>query len=127
MSELPPDRCPTDWLLHALRDPVDALGARFSFSTREKDVLRLTASGMHTKAVAAELGCASKTVEEYWKRMFQKAAQNSRQLIIAMVLAEALAARPGPRGESASPAAARCAPVRAATAPDRRSPAPSPA
>jgi len=45
---------------------------------------------MHTKEVASVLGCAAKTVEEYWKRMFQKTAYNSRQLIVAMVLAEAL-------------------------------------
>lgn len=53
--------------------------------------MRLTAAGIHTKAVAAALGCAAKTVEEYWKRMFQKIAQGSRQAIVAMVVAEALA------------------------------------
>jgi DNA-binding CsgD family transcriptional regulator len=93
VSDLPPNRdpAPTDWLLGVLRGPVDALAARFSFSTREKDVLRMTAAGMHTKAVAATLGCASKTVEEYWKRIFLKVGSNSRHLIVAMVLAEVLA------------------------------------
>jgi DNA-binding CsgD family transcriptional regulator len=85
----------TTWLPHALREPVDAVGDRFSFTRRERDVLRLTASGMHTKAVASALGCASRTVEEYWKRMFQKAGQNSRQLLTAMVVAEALSLRIG--------------------------------
>ena len=111
MSELPPDRgsAPTDWLLRVLRGPTEALGARFSLSTREKDVLRMTASGMHTKGVASALGCASKTVEEYWKRMFQKVARNSRQEIIAMLLADALAARPssGSRARDGHSGAAR--------------------
>jgi hypothetical protein len=45
---------------------------------------------MHTKQVAATLGCSPKTVEEYWRRMLCKAARYSRQAVITLVLAEAL-------------------------------------
>ncbi len=85
---------PVPSLAEALRRPVDAIGARFSLASREREVLLLTASGMHTKAVASALGCSTKTVEEYWKRIFQKVSQHSRQLIIAMVVAEALSPTP---------------------------------
>jgi DNA-binding CsgD family transcriptional regulator len=69
---------------------VDRVGDRHSLSVRERAVLRLTASGLHTKAVAAELDCSPKTVEEHWKRMLRKVPGRSRQLVVALVLAEAI-------------------------------------
>lgn len=77
----------------ALDALVQLVGKRHSLTAREMDVLRLAATGLHTKAVAAELGCSSKTVEEYWRRMLRKTAICSRQVLVAELLAEAIMLR----------------------------------
>jgi DNA-binding CsgD family transcriptional regulator len=83
-----------EWLSRVLGGPVETVGDRYDLTQRERDVLRLTASGLHTKAVASQLGCSAKTVEEYWHRMFRKITCGSREEIVTMVLVEALARRP---------------------------------
>jgi DNA-binding CsgD family transcriptional regulator len=74
-----------------LRALVDMVGDRYSLSEKERAVVCLTACGLHTKAVAVELKCSPKTVEEHWKRMFEKIPGRSRQLTVALVLVEAIA------------------------------------
>ena len=78
-----------------LRALVDRVGDRYRLSEKERAVVRLTARGLHTKAVAAELGCSPKTVEEHWKRMFEKIPGRSRQVVVALVLFEAISTMRG--------------------------------
>ena len=74
-----------------LQQLIERIGARYSLTNREREILRLSATGMHTKAVACNLTCSPKTVEEHWRRILRKTRIASRSEVIALVLTEALA------------------------------------
>lgn len=67
------------------------LADSYALSRRERQVLGLTMCGVHTKAIASQLGCSPKTVEEYWRRMYRKTGKRAKLEIVAEVLAESLA------------------------------------
>jgi DNA-binding CsgD family transcriptional regulator len=69
---------------------VEQLGARHGLTRREMQVLEGTALGRTTKAVASDLLCSPKTVEEYWRRIYVRFKIASRQEIIALLLWESL-------------------------------------
>ena len=65
-------------------------GQLYGLSDRESGVLLGGALGTPSKAVATELGCSSKTVDEYWRRIYRKTGCSSRQEIIALLLRRAV-------------------------------------
>lgn len=60
------------------------------FSTREKQVLRLLASGLTSKMISAELGIAHNTVENHRQRLLKKAGCSTSSELIAYALAKGL-------------------------------------
>ena len=61
----------------------------YALSRRERQVVLLTSMGIHTKAVAAELGCSLKTVEAYWLRIYHKTTVRSRLELMSQLLERA--------------------------------------
>lgn len=74
-----------------LRRLVERVGMKHGLSPRETQVLECSAFGKNTKAVAADLHCSPKTVEEYWRRIYRRFRLASRQEIVATLLVESLA------------------------------------
>jgi DNA-binding CsgD family transcriptional regulator len=55
-------------------------------SRRECEVLVAAAQGKCTKEIALSLGISGKTVDYFWKRIFQKAGCASREEVMARLL-----------------------------------------
>jgi DNA-binding CsgD family transcriptional regulator len=72
---------------------VARISAAYRLTPRETEVLRGAALGRSTKAVASDLLCSPKTVEEYWRRIYRRFDLASRQEILARLLWVSLAAR----------------------------------
>jgi DNA-binding NarL/FixJ family response regulator len=87
-----------------VRKLVAEVGIRHGLSPREAEVLEGAALGRAAKAVAADLSCSPKTVEEYWRRIYRKMNVDSRQRIIASLIGEAVASavQDSPRGRVSS-------------------------
>lgn len=80
------------YALATLRAPPDDIAARVAVATRrwrltrrEADVLQWLASGASNARIAAELGCADRTVEIHVGRLLAKAEAESRGEVISRV------------------------------------------
>jgi DNA-binding CsgD family transcriptional regulator len=69
---------------------VGLVATRYTLGRQERRVLLRAAAGIDTKEIAHDLGCSPKTVEEYWMRILRKSGLQSRNRVIAEILAEAL-------------------------------------
>jgi len=75
-----------------LRQLVERIGSEYGLTPREKQVLEGAALGRHTKAIASDLICSPKTIDEYWRRICRRFKLASRPAIVARLLWESLAA-----------------------------------
>jgi DNA-binding CsgD family transcriptional regulator len=74
---------------------VRRFGQEYGLSSRETDVLTLTALGLHRKEVAFRLGCQWATVDTYWRRIARKTRSTSQAEVMAALLWAALAGASG--------------------------------
>lgn len=74
----------------SVTDVVHGFAREHKLSRRECEVLSLTCEGMHTKRIALELGCSSKTIEEYWCRIYSKTGRFSRLEVVSSLLRRAV-------------------------------------
>src|SRR4051812_17723285 len=58
-------------------------GDRMSLSPRQTNLIYFAITGMARKEAAAYLGCSLKTVEGYWKRIYQKCGCCSDAEVVA--------------------------------------------
>jgi DNA-binding CsgD family transcriptional regulator len=66
-------------------DRAAAAGARWSLTPRQREVLAHVASGKCNKTIAAELGCAERTVELHVTACLEKARCGQRAELVAKV------------------------------------------
>lgn len=59
---------------------------RSTLSTRERQLLKLAATGMTDSAISARLGIQASTVKTYWRRLREKLGGSSRTELVATVL-----------------------------------------
>jgi len=64
---------------------VVAASARWKLTKRQAEVLALVAEGLSIRAMAAQLGCAEKTVETHLTTMLEKAQVETRAELAARV------------------------------------------
>jgi PAS domain S-box-containing protein len=63
-----------------------ATAGRTELSPRERQLLKLAASGLTDTAISVRLGISETTVKTYWRRIREKLGRNSRTELVAMVL-----------------------------------------
>lgn len=65
-----------------------SLARRWSLTPRQVEVLALVAEGYTNRRIAAELGCASRTVEAHVTALLDKAGCETRSQLVARVWQE---------------------------------------
>lgn len=68
------------------RAPLSSASRKFSFTKREREVLRLILRGMHAADIAKELSISQTTVSGYFKGLMRKTESKSRSEMVAKVL-----------------------------------------
>jgi DNA-binding NarL/FixJ family response regulator len=68
------------------RAGVEAARERYQLTTRQFEVLELVAAGRANGEIAAELGCAVRTVEMHVTELLRKTATPSRTALIALLI-----------------------------------------
>lgn len=69
-----------------LRAAVRLFGAERRLSERETQILASATTGLSMKESAAELGISTKTVEDYWSRIYAKTRCRSQLEVLARLL-----------------------------------------
>lgn len=69
-----------------LKNFLKDFGRTYGLSRRESEILTLASTGHSTKEISAVLGCAPQTVGTYWERIYRKTQNDSREMVLALVL-----------------------------------------
>jgi len=77
-------------------DRLDLFGRVFGFSTRERELLSLLASGSDTRSLARQMSLSEHTVQDHLKSIFAKTGARDR----ITVMSRALGTRFGDTGHS---------------------------
>ena len=80
-----------------LRSLVDHFGRVANLSPKQLEVVKLAVSGIHRKECAAQLSCSLKTIEGYWRRIFEKTQCRSDAEVVAMFIRQAVQTRQAQR------------------------------
>jgi DNA-binding CsgD family transcriptional regulator len=73
--------------LAGVQQVIEEFALAYRLSDREREVIRLAASGLCTKEIGVRLGCATATVHTYWTRIYNKLSCRSREQVLAQLLA----------------------------------------
>ncbi len=60
--------------------------AAHALSGRQAEIVRMALQGCNRKATAAEIGCSVKTVEGYWRRIYEKTGAGSEREVVSMFI-----------------------------------------
>ena len=71
---------------------AEDFGSEWNLSPRQRDVFKLAIAGVHRKESAALLACSLKTIEGYWKRIYEKTGCFSQAEVVAKFIREVLLA-----------------------------------
>ena len=69
---------------------MSTAGGDPSLSEREREILQLLASGLHTQEVATRIGLSAETVKSDTKRAIQKLGADTRVHAVAIAIRRAL-------------------------------------
>jgi DNA-binding CsgD family transcriptional regulator len=75
---------------------MEQFAARYGLSPREHEALCWGVRGYPSKNIAHEMHCSTRTVEEYWRRIFVKAGMRSKCQILAELVRMATTNGPTP-------------------------------
>lgn len=112
-----PEGSTAETKFEALGHPIRALAQRYggmmSLSPRQTNLIYFAITGMSRKEAAAYLGCSVKTVEGYWRRIYQKCGCCSDAEVVARFIQWFVLSGDEPRAvaywtEKAVPAVAPC-------------------
>jgi DNA-binding CsgD family transcriptional regulator len=65
---------------------IDAFALRYRLSSREREILRLVADGVHPKAVGDLIGCGYNSVRTHLHRTYKKVGCSGTRELLARVL-----------------------------------------
>jgi DNA-binding NarL/FixJ family response regulator len=84
---LPPlDNRPLAEACSGVKALVAAFSCRNGLSRRQTEVIEHAALGRGRKEVALLLGCSPKTVEEHWRRIYQKTGHYNEATLLSRIL-----------------------------------------
>jgi DNA-binding CsgD family transcriptional regulator len=68
---------------------VELLVSGWGLSPRQLKLVKLSVAGLHRKETASRLACSLKTIEGYWKRIYEKTGCDSEAAVVARFIREA--------------------------------------
>jgi DNA-binding NarL/FixJ family response regulator len=72
---------------------VGEFGVEVSLSPRQLEIVTLAVGGLARKEIAFRLGCSLKTIEGYWRRIYEKAGCRSDAEVVARFIRIVIFAR----------------------------------
>jgi len=71
---------------------AEEFGRGYNLSPQQSQLVQLAVAGLHRKEVAARLACSLKTIEGYWKRIYEKTGCASEAEVVSKFIREKLCA-----------------------------------